>query len=93
MTTKIDEGGPAYPQSLSPEGPFGGMGLRDYFAATAKIGPDGVPATYAAVLMGEQCPNSQATSIEHCMSWWAQAEAKYRYHIADAMLAARKGGA
>lgn len=36
--TKIDDGGPAFPTSLSAEGPFGGMSLRDWFAGHALAG-------------------------------------------------------
>ena len=33
-----DENPPAFPQPLAAEGPFGGMGLRDWFAGQALAG-------------------------------------------------------
>jgi hypothetical protein len=35
MDDTKDTGGPAFPTSLNPDGPFGGMTLRDYFAGQA----------------------------------------------------------
>ena len=36
--SKKPENPPAYPQSLAPEGPFGGMSLRDWFAGQIAAG-------------------------------------------------------
>ena len=38
MTDAIKDGGPAPPQSLTSEGPFGGLTVRDYFAGQATAG-------------------------------------------------------
>jgi hypothetical protein len=76
MDTKaIDDGGPVYPQSLSPEGPFGGMSLRDYFAGQA------LPAIIAGWIQTR--PGSDET--------WDGMVARLAYESADAMLLARKG--
>lgn len=39
------ENPPAFPQSLAPDGPFGGMTLRDYFAGQALAGYFAAPYT------------------------------------------------
>ncbi len=36
--SEINDGGFAFPQSIGPGGPFGGMNLRDYFAGQALAG-------------------------------------------------------
>jgi hypothetical protein len=80
MTTPKDDGGPEFPCAgiITPDGiAFEGMSLRDYFAAAALQG------LLAACRPGYEYTGDNAP--QRCA-----AEA-YRY--ADAMLAARKGGA
>ena len=38
MMTKPNDGGPAYPQSIHPDGPFGGLTKREAFAMAAMQG-------------------------------------------------------
>jgi hypothetical protein len=81
VTTKIDDGGPAHPTSLSPDGPFGGMTLRDYFAGQALAGE-----------FASQNEYSGSFPTEHPQEGLV-ARAELMYRMADAMIAARKGGA
>lgn len=74
--TKIDDGGPAFPTSLSAEGPFGGMTLRDWFAGHALAG---WLATYSPRISH---PADREGSPELL--------AKDAYTLADAMIEARK---
>lgn len=74
--TKIDDGGPAFPTSLSAEGPFGGMTLRDWFAGHALAG---WLATYG--------PDSSHPADRKGAS---ELLAKDAYTLADAMIEARK---
>jgi hypothetical protein len=73
------ENPPAFPQSLSPEGPFGGMSLRDWFAGQA------LGAIVRSTSAGQHMPLMLAgeTSIEPAM-------ARNAYALADAMLAERQ---
>lgn len=83
--SKIEDGGLAFPfeggsnNGLSPEG---GMSLRDYFAGQA------LPAIIAASSAGHHSPQKKAG--EHSV---IPAMCRDAYAIADAMIAARKGGA
>ncbi|MCX5592492.1 hypothetical protein [Alcaligenes endophyticus] len=87
MTTRIDDGGPAYPVISSPyeEGPgyghweggdkwqFGGMTLRDAFAMRAMA--------------------AMVASPGYCVDGWPQDDiAKQSYEMADSMLRARSAG-
>ena len=66
----------AFPQSLSPEGPFGGMSLRDYFAAQV------VGAVVRIVSAGQHGPAGETSSLKFIAST--------AYDIADAMLEHRE---
>lgn len=103
--SKVIDGGSAFPFSVRrderymDEGGYGrvrtvtvqkgGMSLRDYFAANLKL--DEIQAYLAEGIMGSQCPvrNDETEALE-IINWWAEAEAKYRYLQADAMLKARE---
>ena len=93
MDNKIDDGGSAFP--VPTDRAIDGMTLRDYFAANITVPED--LGWGADGLMGGPPPNwSSKGDYEQslkCVAWWAEAEAKYRYMRADAMLKARKGGA
>lgn len=78
MSGKINDGGPAFPQTV-PAGVIGagcgphvewGMTLRDYFAAAAL---------------------ANGNIEEHTGAGWADRVADQAYRIADAMIAARGG--
>lgn len=80
MTDKIQDGGPAFP-----------LRLRDYFAAKLPISDELLDSALASGLMnGATPPNFRDGAIEWA-SWWAEAEARYRYLKADAMLKVRDG--
>lgn len=85
--TEQPENPPVFPQSCAPDGAFGGMEMRDYFAANFRFDGDGFSVAYAEALMGEPMP-VQAT-VKERFDWWLTAEAKYRYAFADAMLRER----
>lgn len=76
-----DDGGPAST----------GMSLRDYFAAKADPGLEGISVRTAKELMGSDPPGSGADR-EHLenIRWWMEAEARWSYMKADAMLKARE---
>ena len=84
MTTpdkKIDDGGPAFPSSFVPET---GMSMRDWFAGQALAG------IYASQWFSDH------TKEYHLIKQTgdqAIGAAKCAYAAADAMIAARKGGA
>lgn len=88
-----DDGGPAFPSAAlderKMEGAWLGMTLRDYFAAHAPALPHklGVLAEDAADI-----DNPDKTHGEKCEVLLSIA-AEWRYRYADAMLAAREGGA
>ena len=52
--SKPDDGGAAFPQSMSAEGPFGGISMRDWFAGQALAGIS------AANQYAPQAPNMAA---------------------------------
>jgi len=67
--------------------------LLSYFAARCDLdmhrGPQGGIGTKTAILlMGEDPPTNRHT-IES-LTWWAEAESRYRFLKAEAMLAARE---
>ena len=81
MTDKQIDNPPAFPQGQTPQGPSGGMSLRDWFAGQALAGLlSGAHArrlnTDMAKVMGQTTPNFVAG---------------LSYEYADAMIAARKG--
>lgn len=90
--TGAPNGGSAFPMALaiSPEGDihqgWEGMTLRDYFAAKEPIGEDTVTPELATNLMGTPTPTG---GIVERAKWWAEAEARYKYLRADAMLKVR----
>ena len=86
-------GGFAFPGSLAmPEGgtfETAGMSLRDWFAGKSGMPLDGISTTWAEAVMGEKAPDWMLDNNLDCVRWWATAEARARYIIADAMLAER----
>lgn len=68
---------------------YGGMTLRDYFAATLSFDPGWLNRPQAEALMGEKVPGYTTENWEERLHWWLAAEAKYRYARADAMLRER----
>lgn len=89
-------GGPAFPRSDAGYSPTqDGMSLRDYFAATSPA-PGDLGVAFAEALTGRTHPHKTATvgladvraTIE-TIKFWAEAEARYRYIKADAMLVVR----
>lgn len=99
MSEAINDGGPAFPgESNHQSGPntfvFEGMSLRDYFIAHAKptdvYGEDegGVPGFVCEMLMRTEPPKDHR-SIES-VKYWAEATARWKCLMADAMLAARQ---
>ena len=63
--------------------------LRDYFAGQFEF-PEDLTIEYAEALAGRKCPSGQnAETILNSLLFWMEAEAKYRYIFADAMLAER----
>ena len=66
---------------------YPGASMRDYFAATYSIDPDGFTVAQAEMVMGEKMP--EFDSVMSRFDWWLTAEAKYRYAFADAMLRER----
>lgn len=78
---KIDNSGPAFP-TPEPQADRQGMSLRDWFAGKADVSWNAVLETLE--LRGEKNPTVQRM---------AEYRAEIKYVMADAMLAARKGGA
>lgn len=102
--TDIKTGGPAFPRPMAETSLGGnyeqdGMDLRDYFAASIRD-LDDLSVEYAEALCGRELPHKRSVvglstrkeTIE-IMRFWAEADALYRYIKADAMIAAREGGA
>jgi hypothetical protein len=85
--SKIEDGGPAFPTSMSAQGPFGGLSIRDWFASQALIG--------IGTWMPQYRPDGQLVNETGslCNPGMHRARAEWAYEQADAMLAARKGGA
>jgi len=71
---------PAFPQSLSAEGPFGGARPRDYYAGQALAGQMSLP---------DDSLLPRGRDVEEWRLECRMAIAKYCWDIADAMLAAR----
>lgn len=82
----INDGGPAFPESISDDGPWGGMTLRDYFAAKAMIlqADEGISVEAISEVIG--IDRSQHDWQTH----WPMYVANRAYAIADAMLKARE---
>lgn len=91
--TKTDDGGPAFPVPMIPcdrEGGYTsvqneGISVRDYFAAVVNV--DEFSPSTASALAG---PMPDESDVPAMVVWAAKANAKLRYALADAMLAARK---
>ena len=75
-----DTGGPAFPESLSTEGPYGGMTLRDWFAGQALAGMTGAGPEF----MNALCKRATERGISE-----EELGAKMAYVLADHMLAER----
>lgn len=69
-----------------------GMTLRDYFAAKEVIAEDEMTSSLAKALMGSEVPVSDGSreKVIALYTWWAQAESRYKFLRADAMLKARE---
>lgn len=98
MTQTKDNGGPAFPNPALADENFcapydmSGMTLRDYAAIHADMsGFDFGSLETAAKFMGEDMPNLENTEAVFGLAM--RARAKLRYMDADAIIAARKGGA
>ena len=82
----INNGGPAFPaMHFDLADNEHGMSLRDYFAASIDVRD--VPISAYEALIGEFPDYADAITKQR---WWANGEAAYRYHRADAMLKARE---
>lgn len=110
MADPIKDGGPAFPVSTQvslnsehgnyghQDGPrtwqFGGMSLRDYFAATVSDEP--ASGDYGdnvkAALVGRPCPSLRRDGPVAVFEFEAEFRAKWRLMRADAMLRARENG-
>lgn len=82
----MKDGGPAFPSgknSLDAAGPNGGMSLRDYFASTETTWP---PTSWVQAKVG----NHINSILELHGVELAECLAKWRFQMADAMLAERE---
>ena len=79
-----DTGGPAFPVKDAASWQAHGMTLRDYFAV--HMDTTGIPVSVGEALIGEFPAYG---SPKQKQDWHARADAAYRYHRADAMLAER----
>lgn len=70
--------------------PEPGMTLRDAFAVAYRPpGADGISASWAAIVMGRQCPEWADDPLA-VIAYFVEAEARLAYMHADAMLRARE---
>ncbi|MBD8556336.1 hypothetical protein IFT84_17650 [Rhizobium sp. CFBP 8762] len=95
--TKINDGGTAFPVAVDGIAYSTGMSMRDWFAGNQTV-PSQLSVEYAEALCGRQHPHKTigalgSDEILQVLAFWADAEARYRYIFADAMLAARDGSA
>lgn len=74
------DGGPAFPTSLAPDGAFGGMSLRDWFAGQALAGITGQSEVFLKAL----CLKANEQGVES-----EEYTAQMAYALADVMLAQR----
>jgi len=93
MNDKINDGGSAFPLNASDAwgGPVQGMTLHDYAAVHGPGLHDDASIDYAKAFNEDPLPSP--ADLFGRAAWWAKAEWVFRYMQADAMLAARKGGA
>lgn len=68
--------------------PASSMTMLDHFAAAIQF-PDEIVAKEATVLMGEPPVRNEEGYDMQAAQWWATAEAKRRYMLADAMIRVR----
>lgn len=94
----IDDGGPAFPcQPVMIEGvlrwpsesDFGGMSLRDYFAANVAISDDDYPDSGSSEIVGRERPDCHDSPLGW-LKWYADLDAIIRGIKADAMIRERK---
>ena len=90
---EINTGGPAFPRPMAETSLGGnfeqdGMSLRDYFASLADRFPPDADINHVEGIVGRPFPEEQGPLA--AVMWWAEADAKYAYIQADAMLAARE---
>lgn len=93
MTGKKMDGGPAFPLTnrdyQEAYGGAPGVALRDYFATNINLVEE-VTRPLAVTLNGSDMPSGEGEEAEFArFGWYAQAEARYRYMLADAMLKER----
>ena len=97
MTPPKDDGGPAFPSQITAEDRngtpivtvFKGMTLRDYFASKAP----GLPSQLAEWALEAADVTNPDKSDREKSKVILNIVAEWNYMYADAMLAARKGGA
>jgi hypothetical protein len=88
--SKIDNGGPAFPNHAEPEFPYArdGMSLRDWFAGGADVsGFEFGSLDALGAFLGEEIPGSLSHELTIALSM--RAAAKLKYMAADAMLSER----
>ncbi len=91
----VVDGGPAFPLSWKETNGYGvdfsmahsGMSLRDWFAANEEPKVDFPSYEVAAEFLGE--PTPELDDFPALVAFSARLNAKLRYMVADAMLAAR----
>lgn len=81
-----ETGGPAFPGIGVHGETYTGITLRDYAAIHGNFG--NLSAGHADVLVGMSAPHPDDRL--NWLRFWAEAESKWRYMQADAMLEARK---
>jgi hypothetical protein len=92
----INHDGEMHPEQTGPHTQRAmGATLRDWFAANTEE-PDDLAVEYAEAITGREQPHKSVTlgklspeAIIENIKFWAEAQARYRYIMADAMLAAR----
>jgi hypothetical protein len=88
MSDTRDGGGPAFPILDMSETQCEGLTIRDWFAGQADprevYGKHGISKITAERLMGSNVANGEGND-----RWWSEANAKWKYQMADAMLKAR----
>ena len=97
MSDQIDDGGSAFPVAYHPEGNSAdqpGMSLRDWLAGQEKlVHAEDFSWEVCEALAGPRPTEDWKNNPLGWLRWSASWQAAIRYIRADAMLAARKGGA
>lgn len=94
----VDSGVPAFPsgdgENAGSEHHVNGMSLREWFAGNIQLDAAGISVNQAQALMGEKAPDWSVDMDKNleCIKWWVEAEARYRYTLADAMLVIGRTG-